>query len=101
MATTSNVEIVIAPTSATNTAISNTSTAAILAGNGYFTFAAIGVDVYIRFGDSAISAATTSNGFAIPAGSVVSLYAPAYATYFRAICASGTGTLSWYQSGPA
>lgn len=97
----SRVEYVTTPGTATNTAISNVSTAAVSVGNGYLTFSAVGVDVYIRFGDSAVGAATTSNGFAIPAGSVVSMYTPVYHTHFRAICASGTGTLSWYQSGPA
>lgn len=101
MASTVNAELVLAPTSATNTAISTTSTTAIAVGvRGFITLSAIGVDVYILFGESTVAAATTSNAFAIPAGSTINFYVGTPGrTHFRAICAAASGTLSWAYTG--
>ena len=101
MASTVNAERVLAPIAATNTAISGTSTAAVALGvQGFVTMSAIGVDVYILFGGSDVAAATTSNAFAIPSGGTLNFYVGTPGrTHFRAICAAGTGNLSWAYTG--
>ncbi len=101
MASTVNAELVLAPTSATNTAISTTCTAAIAVGvKGFITLSAIGVDVYFLFGDSTMAAITTSTGWALPAGSSFNFYVGTPGrTHFRAICAASSGTLSWAYTG--
>lgn len=101
MASTVNAELMLAPIAATNTAISTTSTAAVALGvMGFVSMSAIGVDVYILFGSSTVSAATTSNAFAIPAGSTINFYVGTPGrTHFRAICAAASGNLSWAYTG--
>lgn len=101
MALMHNSEIVTAPTSATNTACTSTSTAAIAVGGpATFRFVALTVDIWILFGTSAVAAATTSNALVIPAGSWMDIRCGETQNgYFRAITASAAGTLSWAQVG--
>ena len=101
MATTINAEYVLPPTSATNTATSSTSTAAIAIGSqGAFRFVAQTVDCWILFGDSTVAAATTANALVIPAGTWMDFMC-GYPnnTHFRVITAASAGNLSWARTG--
>lgn len=103
MSDVTNASIILPPTltdrPVTNTAISGSSTAEINTSStgNWFTFTALTANVYIVFSVTGMTAATTSNGFIIPAGATVSFYVPSTNTYFRAI-GDTTGTLSWYKS---
>lgn len=85
------------PTNVTVTATSTTSTAAIaLSANGRMVFKAVGGIVYIRFGDSTVTAATAANSWPISDGETVEFYiTPGWATHFRALAAAATPNLFW------
>jgi hypothetical protein len=102
---TTNPSTILPPTEGdrpvTNTSVTTTSTAAIDTGStgSWYEFTTIGANVYIRFGTSAVGAATTANGGILVDGTTRSFFVPASAKFFRAITASGTATLSWYRAG--
>jgi hypothetical protein len=98
-------DLILAPVTVTVTSTSNVSSAAIdVLGSGdagFFYFSVTGADAYIVFGNlSTMSAATTSNGFPLSAGSREPFYLTQATRYFRVITASGTGTVVHYRSGP-
>lgn len=96
-------ELMLPPTSVTNTTTSAASTAAISLGNdssgGWYTFSVKTSDLHILFGNSTVAAATTSNALYLPVGAVKDWFIPPGITHFRAI-ASAAGVLSWARSGP-
>jgi hypothetical protein len=97
-------EMILPPTSVTNTATSTSSTAAISLGQndagGWYSFVAKTADGHILFGRSDVAAATTANALYMAIGARYDYYIPVgYATHFRFI-ASATGVISWARSGP-
>ena len=86
-------EYVLAPTSATNTATSASSTSAIditsdANASGWYDFSIKGADVHIIFGNSSVAAATTGNGLYLPAGISNMYYITPQTRYYRAIATS-------------
>ena len=86
-------------TAASSAATALTASAPIVYGK-YFTFAAVGTDVYIAFGLTGMGAATAAD-WLITSGTSVSFWidpaVTAVVTHFRAI-GVGTGTLNWCAS---
>lgn len=96
-----NPEMMLPPTSATNTVTSSSSTAAVaIGGNGWYTFSVKTSDVHILFGSSAVAAASTSNALYLPAGTVKDWYIPPDGTTHFRVIAAAAGLLSWTRSGP-
>lgn len=81
----------------THTSVSGTSTSAVDTGStGQWVRFYCGAEFYILFGDSSVSAATTSNAMRFPSGQIVDVWVSRHKPYFRAILASGSDTLDWY-----
>lgn len=91
-----------ASTTGVATAITTTSTAAAAFGAvGNFVFDAIGCNVFIRVGGSNITAAAATTGnfdIVVPSGTAREVRIPEWATHFRAITDSGSGTLYFGRS---
>lgn len=80
----------------THTALSTASTAAVDTGlAGGFIQMVADADFYILFGDASMSAVTTTTGMKYPAGVLIERWVSQHNPYFRAILASGAGTLDW------
>lgn len=100
-------EYLLAPTSVTTTATTLASTAAVdvlgaTAAPGLYTFIVKGSDVHIIFGNSAVAAATTTNGAYWTAGTREDIYITADTRYFRVIATTTVAgqVFQHYRSGP-
>lgn len=81
------------------TATTSSAEVALAKGGGRYLFTAIGANVYIAFGVTGMSAASTSNfGIAIASGQSIPVTVPDSVTYFRAY-PDANATLAWGKCG--